>query len=151
MSEEITAILWSSSIGLYLTIGFFISAGFLAVLNLILLLVECKTKKTMLRTRIIAFGGFAVMTILISGLGWTMDAANAEQKSEQIIALAKVPPNERMIQVLSDGTVVISKRASTTTPNGQLVSFERDNIAIRGDLFPEVWRLAGGNADRSLP
>lgn len=145
MHDEITSLLWSPDYVTALAIAFFLAGTAYAIPSISIAFAMQKSAVAALiwqrRLAIAATALFAAATVLFLAL----EGAEADREAATLIELASIPQDRRMIQVMVDGSVVVSERSSAVTERGQLVNFERNHVRVPANLFPEVWRLAGGN------
>lgn len=151
MQNEIASLLWTPNYGTALAIALFLSGTLYAIPSATLAFtLRTKPATGLTWQRRLAILAIAVFTCT-AALFIILEGAEADNHAKNLIALAATPHDQRMIQVMNDGTIVISERSSAVTERGQLVNFERNHVTVPANLFPEVWRLAGGNAIQPGP
>ena len=90
-------------------------------------------------------GCLGIFLIVFCAMYYVGTFSDPKVEAKKILALAKLPPEKRMLLIENYGRITISERASLFNPQGELIVFQRNNVQMQIPTFVKVWDLAGGS------
>jgi hypothetical protein len=148
--EQIASILYNPNFLIPGILALLIGGGlFIALVSLAVLAARFRPS---IGPRIEQFGMLALIGSWLVGIFaagmffYNVEVKGSRTAAAEIIRLARLPAEKRMIFVDGAGRVTISERASAINDRGELVIFRRGNTSVPLADFPEVWKLAGGTS-----